>query len=682
MEKLILQEWRRFHATGEADPAIVRQPILDAWERSRRHKVNPYYSTRMSVTPQELENCLKKDAELLAVSRPILQDIFDNVGSEKCTIVLVSRDGIVLDVFSRTRGLEPFIAPGNIVCEDITGASGTSTCLQIGEPVQVYTVEHYAEVFHEHVCIAEPVYGINREVLGCVSVTHHYSCFQSYAVALIRSAAKNISEQLRLRELNAGQRNMIELLDMGVITLNGLSVTGFTNSKALSMLGLSSIPENCALEELLPSFPFIRQLKAKEPFHNQEVTLAALGARRPCSCAISFVPSALNVDGGVLLLREIAAMREYAARTLGAKATYTFNDIIGRSPEIRAAVSQAELASSSDIATLILGESGTGKELFAHSIHNAGSRRDKPFIAVNCGAIPRDLVQAELFGYSEGAFTGAGRGGNPGKFELADGGTIFLDEIGEMTMEAQVSLLRLIQNAEVTRIGDKRTRRVNVRIIAATNRNLAEAVHHKTFREDLFYRLNAFTIQVPPLRGRTEDIEELIAFFLEKLARNNPEYQRRMLSPEVLQALCAHDWPGNVRELENTLEYAVYVSKSDVITLEALPQHYAKRGACPPTGPCASPSRYLDKEKEVIEEALAGTRGDVPKAAALLGISGSTLYQKLSRHGIRAKNYRVLVARQNAEDAEPPARKPRKTTSLEELPRDKIEKLIALLDKL
>ncbi len=220
----------------------------------------------------------------------------------------------------------------------------------------------------------------------------------------------------------------------------------------------------------------------------------------------------------VLTFREARRMRGFAARVAGSKAVYTFDRILGDSPPLMEVIDQAKTIARGNTTVLILGESGTGKELFAQSIHNASSRASRPFVAVNCGALPRNLVESELFGYEDGAFTGASRTGKPGKFELADGGTIFLDELGEMPMDAQVSLLRLLQNGEVTRIGGKSSRTVSVRVIAATNKNLEEAVRQHTFREDLYYRLNVFTLVLPPLRSRMSDIELLAEHFLLKFA--------------------------------------------------------------------------------------------------------------------------------------------------------------------
>ena len=284
-----------------------------------------------------------------------------------------------------------------------------------------------------------------------------------------------------------------------------------------------------------------------------------------------------------------------------------------------------------------------GKELFAQAIHNGGPRRNQPFIVVNCGAIPRDLVQSELFGYEAGAFTGAKRQGTPGKFELADGGTIFLDEIGDMPLSAQISLLRVLQEGEVTRVGGKQPTRVDVRVVAATHRDLNAAVSNGAFRRDLYYRLNVLRIQVPPLRSRREDIAELAIFFLEKIAKalHKP---LSGFTPAALETLRAYDWPGNVRELENLLERTAVVAAGPRIDADDLPQECTASGAAqgshsvcfaPVATDAAPPSQeILCKAPADLVEALRQAGGNVRVAARTLGVSRVTLYARIRRSGL------------------------------------------------
>ena len=336
----------------------------------------------------------------------------------------------------------------------------------------------------------------------------------------------------------------------------------------------------------------------------------------------------------MLTLRETKRIKESAVRVTGAKAVYTFDHIVGNAPATQEVVRMARMAAQSDVTTLILGESGTGKELFAQSIHNGGRRANAPFVVVNCGALPRNLVQSELFGYDEGSFTGASRLGKPGKFELADNGTIFLDEIGEMPLEAQVSLLRLLQNGEVTRVGGKHTRLVNVRVLAATNRNLENAIRQNAFREDLYYRLNVFTLNVPPLRERSSDIALLINHFLAHFVASLGRGPLRV-TDRAMDVLLGYPWPGNIRELENVMERLANIVRHPLVSEEDLPpQMVTVRQPASPQGLLHS------KEAETILETLRQTGGNIRAAAALLGVSRGGLYVKLRRLGIDVESCR------------------------------------------
>ena len=266
--------------------------------------------------------------------------------------------------------------------------------------------------------------------------------------------------------------------------------------------------------------------------------------------------------------------------------------------------------------------------MFAQAIHNASSRANQPFVVVNCGALPRNLVQSELFGYDEGAFTGASRQGKPGKFELADGGTVFLDEIGEMPLEAQVSLLRLLQNREVTRVGGKSARRINIRVIAATNRNLEEAVRQNVFRHDLYYRLNAFLLSIPPLAARRGDVELLANHFLHKFSAALGK-RVQAINAEARDLLYRYPWPGNVRELENAIERAVNVCGGQELMPCDFPSAMLEHEAV--SGPGRKNGWLWAQETETIRKAIRETNGNLRQAAILLGISRSTLYLKIKK---------------------------------------------------
>jgi PAS domain S-box-containing protein len=331
-------------------------------------------------------------------------------------------------------------------------------------------------------------------------------------------------------------------------------------------------------------------------------------------------------------------------------ARYTFASIVGAGTAISAAKAEAERASRTDSTVLLRGETGTGKELFAHAIHAAGPRRVGPFIKLNCAAVPAELLESELFGYEEGAFTGARRGGKPGKFELAAGGTLFLDEIGDMPLPMQAKLLRVLQEKEVDRLGGTGSRRLDLRLIAATGRNLEEMVGQGTFRADLYYRVNVIPIRIPPLREHPEDLGAIAEAFLARLSADDGEPKRR-LSAELLGILRAYPWPGNVRELQNGLERAVAMSPREVLEPEHFPAHLmryahgmwkvATPGAVEGGGegrsaksPGSLAAVKVEAERSAILSALAAAGGNRTKAAEMLGIHRVKLHEKIKRYGI------------------------------------------------
>jgi two-component system response regulator HydG len=303
-------------------------------------------------------------------------------------------------------------------------------------------------------------------------------------------------------------------------------------------------------------------------------------------------------------------------------------DIIGSSMAIKRTIDMVQQVAPSAATVLLQGESGTGKELFARALHRLSPRAERPFIAINCAAIPENIIESELFGYEKGAFTGA-TARKEGRFKLADGGTLLLDEIGELSPSVQVKLLRALQEGEFERLGGTQTVRVDVRIVAATNKNLAEEVRRGRFREDLFYRLNVITIDLPPLRDRRDDVPLIATHFLRQFCEKNRK-EIRGFQRDALDALVSWDWPGNVRELENTIERAVVLCKGDTIRREDLP--FAMADAEDTHNPQITVTLGTpleEVEKQLIRETLRMTHGDKRLAAQLLGIATRTIYRKI-----------------------------------------------------
>jgi two-component system NtrC family response regulator len=355
--------------------------------------------------------------------------------------------------------------------------------------------------------------------------------------------------------------------------------------------------------------------------------------------AYDYVTKPLDFDALVLvvhramerqnLLEEVRTLRSALDQRYG------FESIVGRSKKLLRVLDQAARVSQHDTTVLVQGETGTGKELIAHAIHQNSRRRTKEFVPINCGAIPKDLVESELFGYTRGAFTGA-LSNKPGRIEAADGGTLFLDEVGELPLDAQVKLLRVLQEGELPKVGASSPIRVDIRVVAATHRNLSAMVEDGTFREDLYYRLAVVPLQIPALRERREDIPELIdALF--KRAKDRHHLTNARLSPGVLQRLMSYRWPGNVRQLENVLERLLVLSSSDLISEEDLPEELQRAstnsGSLWPELPEEGVS-LEGIERELITRALERFRGNQTQAARYLDISRRTLIYRMEKHGL------------------------------------------------
>jgi Nif-specific regulatory protein len=314
-------------------------------------------------------------------------------------------------------------------------------------------------------------------------------------------------------------------------------------------------------------------------------------------------------------------------------------NIIGRSSAMQDVFDLIAQVAPSDTSVLIRGESGVGKELVAHAIHYNSPRSAKPFVRVNCGALPENLIESELFGHEKGAFTGA-TARRKGRFELAHGGTIFLDEIGDLTLHTQIRLLRVLQEREFERVGGTETVRTNVRVIAATNRDLEDAIETNEFRQDLFYRLNVFPVHIPPLRERRTDILELANFFVEKYSKQNGKHIQRISTPAI-DMLTSYHWPGNVRELENVIERAVLLSQDDVLHGHHLPPTLQTAEASN-TVMKGSLDETMDRiEKEMIVEALKNCRGNKSKAAQQLGITERVMGLRVDKHSIHPRDYKT-----------------------------------------
>ena len=444
----------------------------------------------------------------------------------------------------------------------------------------------------------------------------------------------------RQRQLIEELQTLVNHVPYGLMVLEPGGVVRHLNAEAARQLRLPRhLAQGRTLGSLLDFDTMVEQVfLTGEGYTDREriistprFQLHVLDSAVPVKAADGRVLSVVNT------FREIQGAHRLADRLAGSHARHTFGSVLGRSPALLAALATARKAAHGGANILLSGESGTGKEVFAQAIHNESPRRDGPFIAVNCAALPRDLIESELFGYAPGAFTGAQREGRPGKFEAAQGGTIFLDEVSELPLDVQAKLLRVLQEREVVRLGSTRAIAVDARVVTASNRDLQALVERQEFRADLYYRCHVIGVTLPPLRDRPADIALLAQHFLERYAAALGKPVRQ-IPAEVLAALLRHPWPGNVRELENTLERLVNLSEGDALDVALLslaPAHVARDAHAPtPSTPAASAGSLKDAERQAIVQALRAHRFNVTRAAQTQGIAKPTLYAKLRLHGI------------------------------------------------
>ncbi len=456
--------------------------------------------------------------------------------------------------------------------------------------------------------------------------------------------AELLASKLSETEQKNQLQGIVESMHEGLISIDKDGVIKSCNYESEKLLGLK--------RNQMEEFPFsaIWDLKEVEQVTNSGTAVKdkeviykkSSGREKRFLCTI--IPlNTRNADdldgsahGAMILFQNISDVRERIYKMTVMEKHTTFHDIIGESNLMFQAKKRTLQVSSSDSTILITGESGTGKELFARAIHSESPRRKNPFVAINCGAIPEMLLESELFGYERGAFTGADSRGKPGKFEIAHKGTIFLDEIGDLPLHLQVKLLHAIQNRRIDRVGGTSPIDIDVRIIAATNKNLEKMIAAQEFREDLYFRLNVIPITIPPLRDREGDIELLLRYALKKfnklLSKDIKDF-----SSDALKALINYSWPGNVRELENVVEYAVNMEMGREIILENLPDKISKRQRNT-SGKAGLKEKMDEYQRMLIEECLNETgRSTEDKiiAAKRLGVSESTLYRRIRELGIR-----------------------------------------------
>ncbi|MBU3113536.1 sigma-54-dependent Fis family transcriptional regulator [Clostridium lacusfryxellense] len=649
----IIKKWRLFVAEGVLNKNGLRNIIFQSWERSKQYGIDPFKKDFLiELTKDDLKNKYKEFMPLLAAAKPFMQTLYNLIQNSDFMIRLTDRDGYVLDHIGEDSLIKQdkslVLQDGYNIKEEVIGTNAIGLSLITGEPIQVLGGEHYLHKYHNWTSSACPIKDEKGSILGVLSITGHFEFVHPHTLGMVIAAANAIEKEMkleyynkRLKRVNEQFYQITESISEGIIRIDNQGNITSMNRFARKLLGYS-VKEinNMRINDVLSTNSgkdIINVLNKGREYQEEELDFTTKMGRNK-TCIVNVTPikffSSTDLGGVIITFKENKVVLNMINKIVGANARYTFSDIFGKSKSIAHSINLATIAAKTDDTILLQGESGTGKEMFTQAIHNASRRKDRPFVFLNCGAIPRDLVSSELFGYVEGAFTGAKRGGHPGKFELADGGTIFLDEIGDMPLDAQISLLRVLEERNVVRVGGHDVIPINVRVIAATNKDLKKEVDLGTFRSDLFYRINVMPIYIASLRERKEDIKTFIDYYYEKFIETNDKNINKV-SQSFYEGMINYNWPGNVRELQNVMQLVLNVAENNsILTSKNLPSYIIYKeniGVLSDTRQLLT----LDQiEKNAIMQTLIDVNDNLAAASRILGIGRSTLYRKIEKYNI------------------------------------------------
>ena len=634
----VARAWEHFVSGSICEPALVRDVVIESWQRCQRSQVNLGVEYAPYLANDKVAHLRYRNRQLLQAATPTLIQAADLLAGTSSLMLITDAKGVVLetvgDAHTVHAGMDIALMQGGLWTEADTGTNGIGTAIAIGGPVMVHAGEHYCEGIKGWSCAGAPIRDpLNGEMVGVLDI----SAKKGQSTAQILALAVVTASQIEQRLTRQVETKHLRLMEMGLehsqrhsgddlIAIDAFGRIVYTSrlaQKVLSERLAMNLPElkrgtrilddtGKPISEMLPGLPrdWLRPLLTDGELSGHLLVIPA--QRRPRTA-----PS--------------PQMRDEAD-----PARSQFDCIVGESSSIRHAIEMSRRISSLNIPVLIEGESGVGKELFARAIHGESKVAQGPFVAFNCGAVSKDLIASELFGYVRGAFTGASNEGRIGRFEEADGGTLCLDEIGELSLDLQPYLLRVLEEGVVYRVGDSRPRRINTRIVAITNRDLRAEVAAGRFRLDLYHRLSVTAVEIPPLRLRPDDIPHLIEYFNPRIADRHDRQPVRF-TPAALAKLGNYSWPGNVRELRNVVERSILFS-SDVADLDVLPRDIAQaepfeKGSSEDA--TVTPPSPPDDERLAINKAIRMAGGNLSIAAGMLGVSRSTLYRKMNQYGLK-----------------------------------------------
>ncbi|MFF2587880.1 sigma-54-dependent Fis family transcriptional regulator [Peribacillus butanolivorans] len=599
--------------------------IQESWKRCHSKGLQPRIMDKENMLGEfELAEFQDQYAELLYYSSPILEDVYSSIHGMESILLLAAPEGYIIE----TVGDPSFIRHADNVAlrkganwlEESKGTNAIGTAIVEKKTVLIHGSQHFYQDNHFLTCTATPIYHPDGHLLGVLNLSSHQQDYHPFSISLVQRVADSIKQALLLAQTQKREKNLYFIYDQHPDPLFTINKEGnVTSLNIAASRAIGSIEQTTTGQPIssiisgLDTLALIKGLEQKVTIKNQKFTAQPL------------IKDTQHLSYVTLRLEKLKQIDEQTNR-------YHFSDIISNDSQMNQTISIAKRAAKLDISLLITGESGTGKELFSQSIHGVSFRRDKPFIAINCSAIPENLLESELFGYEKGAFTGANSGGHKGKFEAANGGTLFLDEIGDMPLTAQATLLRVLQERCVTRVGGNTSRPIDVRIIAATNKDLQQEIEAGQFRADLFFRLNGLTLKLPKLKNRT-DLLMLAEHVLSHLPYRNESTE---LTEDAKTFIFEYEWPGNFRELQNVLGQAAFLANQNPITKALLVS------LCPVSSPSRNveetkeqePTSMLDQEIQLIKKALERTNGNISTAAKQLKIGRNTLYRKMRTYKI------------------------------------------------
>jgi transcriptional activator for dhaKLM operon len=647
----IEQAWEAFQTTGTCDERAIAPPILRSWRRCVATGLDPQAVGR--VHSGDLPPAFEAAHEaLIALARPYMEDLYQFMEGSGFAVLLADASLTLIEVIGDAEMLEAIelygLGRGASWREEAIGSMAFNLALFEALPWQTHGAEHFRACYHQFACSAAPLFDVAGQAIGVLGVLGRSIAAHAHTLGMVIAAAQALHAQVRnnlllaetndhLAELNAA----IEAMSEGLIFLDAQGRLSKINSRAGQMLGLS--PRSAAgrpLEELLELPDALRPaLEQRSAVNDQEMLFA--GRKGPVAVLCNVRPlwdRGRRYLGSMITLRPPESVHRLVQQVFGTQARFRFADIVGESPAMQAAMRHARIAANSLAPVLLQGEAGVGKELFAHAVHNAGTRAEGPFVVLNCAAVPRTLLMGELLGFEGGQASRTE--GRPGRLELAQGGTLLIEEIGALTVEAQTSLLRVLETQNLIRIGGRRVVPVDARIVATSSVDLEREVAEGRFRAELSYRLSVLLISIPPLRARGDDVLLLLDQVL--TAMNRRMGKQVLFAPDALAALRAYPWPGNVRELEATLERLLHMTEKSVLTLADLPPVIAQ--ALPSGGMPAAPmprlyDRHAAAEREAIMRAGRESAGHLGHAAERLGISRATLWRKMKLYGLTKEHF-------------------------------------------